>query len=93
MVRNVSLDSVTNLGIRLADLISAVDRRNPAFCIQLWGQEPTPSIRPPGSPAHQPQTLRVEIDSKDDKELQKLLGMLEAAKGRLPKDVQHLKGG
>jgi hypothetical protein len=88
MNQRIPLAGVTAIRLRSADCIWAVDRRDPRYCVQLWGQD-TPRRAAP--PARRVDWVSVEIDSKNPADLHALIGLVERAKRRLPESVRLMR--
>ena len=91
MLHTFPLLGITERRLKEAEIISAADRNNPKFHVQLWGRESAPPRVPSKRPPRETDEVRIELDSKRPEQFQDLLCMVESAKGRLPEDARHLR--
>jgi len=80
MVKKVTLGEVTVAQLKHAAVILATDPRDPAYRHLLWGPE-----------LPQAGTLHVELDSDQPPQLQRLLSLVESAKGSLTQTGRDLR--
>jgi hypothetical protein len=91
MNQRLPLSSISQETLKGYHIVRAIDRNDPDYYVQVWGQDVVPPITPYGSGAHEINTLSVEIDSKNDEQLQELFRLVESAHGQLPNDVKNLR--
>lgn len=84
------LDHITAETLRDAEYINAADPNLPGYSKQLWGMEILGRVGI-STAERELRYLRIEIDSTKPDQLQRLLDLVEAAKGRLPETVQNLR--
>jgi hypothetical protein len=80
MVKKLTLGEVTVAQLRHAAVILATDPRDPTYQHLLWGHE-----------LPQAGTLHVQLDSNQPPELQRLLSLVESAKGSLTQSGRNLR--
>jgi hypothetical protein len=91
MIHTFPLLCITERRLKEAEIISAADRNNPKFHVQLWGWESVPPRGPSKRPSREMDEVCIELDSKHPEQFQDLLRKVDSAKGRLPADVRHLR--
>ena len=77
--------------LKTADVVVAVDPKQPSYYQEVWGQGVVAAMRPWPAGPHTMQVVEVEIDSSQDAQFQDLLRRVEAAKGGLHPEVEALK--
>jgi hypothetical protein len=90
MVKKLTLDEVTVSQLQHAAVILATDPRDPKYRHLLWSPN-LPQTSPGPVNTHQEGTLHVELNSNQPPELQRLLNLVEAAKGGLSQGGRNLR--
>jgi hypothetical protein len=91
MIHTFPLLGITERRLKEAEIISAADRNDRRFHVQLWGRESVPPRVPCKRPSREMDEVRIELDSKRPEQFQDLLCKVESAKGRLSEDLRHLR--
>jgi hypothetical protein len=83
------LESINEGTLKPYDSIWAIDPADPEFWIPVWGMDLPAKMVPYGSPAHRLKQAKIQVDSKDQAQLARLLKFVKKAKGRLPRWIFH----
>jgi hypothetical protein len=90
MPKKLTLVEVTVAQLKHAAVILATDPLDPSYRQLLWGRD-LPQTLPRQINANQAGTLHVELDSNQPPQLQRLLNLVEAAKGGLSQAGRNLR--
>jgi hypothetical protein len=90
MVTKLTLGEVTVAQLKLAAVILATDPREPAYRQLLWSPKLPQTSRCPVN-TQQEGTVHVELNSTQPPDLQRLLNLVDAAKGGLSQVGRNLR--